>query len=122
MIYDGHAYCFLTQEIASEGFADPAEYWRWLQLFMTFARQQPSWRCQDRHAAGMADSNSHAPFNIPVVLAGGGAGTIKGGRHLAFKGERLANLHLTLMDHMGVHVDQIGDSTERVDPRLLTLA
>ena len=74
------------------------------------------------YAAGMADSNSHAPFNIPVVLAGGGAGTIKGGRHLSFKGERLANLHLTLMDHMGVHVDQIGDSTERVDPRLLTLA
>ena len=73
------------------------------------------------YAAGMADSNSHAPFNIPVVLAGGGAGTIKGGRHLEFKGERLANLHLTLMDHMGVHVDQIGDSTERVDPRLLTL-
>ena len=43
MIYDGHAYCFPTQEIASEGFADPAEYWRWLQLFMTFARQQPIW-------------------------------------------------------------------------------
>ena len=40
---------------------------------------------------------------------------------MAFKGERLANLHLTLMDHMGVRVDQIGDSTERVDPRLLTL-
>ena len=74
------------------------------------------------YGAGMADSNSHAPFNIPVVLAGGGAGTIKGGRLLEFKDERLANLHLTLMDHMGVHLDRIGDSTERVDPHLLTLS
>ena len=73
------------------------------------------------YGAGMADSNSHSPVNIPIVLAGGGAGTLKGGRHLAFKEERLANLHLTLMEHMGVHVDQIGDSTEPVEPKLLSL-
>ena len=76
MIYDGHAYCFPTQEIASEGFADPAEYWRWLQLFMTFARQQPSWRCQDRHAAGMADMSKpwdlmpcRRPASAPAITA-----------------------------------------------------
>ena len=73
------------------------------------------------YGAGMADSNSHSPVNIPVVVAGGGAGTLRGGRHIAFKEERLANLHLTLMEHMGVHVDRIGDSTEMVDPRLLSL-
>ena len=74
------------------------------------------------YGAGMADSNSHSPINIPIVVAGGGAGTLKGGRHLVFKEERLANLHLTLMDHMGVRLDQIGDSTTRVDPQLLSLA
>ena len=76
------------------------------------------------YGAGMADSNSHSPNNIPIVLAGGGAGTLKGGRHIAFKDEdeRLASLHLTLMDHMGVHAESIGDSAERVDPRLLSLS
>ena len=73
------------------------------------------------YGAGMADSNSHSPRNIPVVLAGGGAGTLTGGRHIAFRHERLANLHLTLMDHMGVHVDRLGDSTDMIDPRLLSL-
>ena len=66
MIYDGHAYCFPTPEIASEGFADSAEYWRWLQLFMTFARQQPSWRRRDRapaDGAGMADMSRPWDFD-----------------------------------------------------------
>ena len=74
------------------------------------------------YGAGMADSNTHSPFNIPIVLAGGGAGTLTGGRHIAFKDERLANLHLTVMGHMGVHLDHIGDSTEKVEPRLLSLS
>jgi len=60
---------------------------------------------------GMADSNSHSPYDIPLVLAGGGAGTIKGGRHLRFKDTPLANLHITLLDNLGVRVDRIGDSS-----------
>ena len=60
---------------------------------------------------GMADSNSHSPYDIPVVLAGGGVGTIKGGRHLRFKDTPLANLHISLLDNLGVRVDRIGDST-----------
>ena len=58
MIYDGHAYCFPSPDVASEGFDDPAEYWRFLQMFMAHARKQPSWRKRDRAAAdgtGLAD-------------------------------------------------------------------
>jgi hypothetical protein len=73
------------------------------------------------YGAGIADSNSHAPVNIPFVLAGGGAGNLKGGRHTHFKDVPLANLHLTLMDQFGVHLDSIGDSTGRVEPRMLAL-
>jgi hypothetical protein len=73
------------------------------------------------YGAGMADSNSHSPYDIPIVLAGGGAGHLKGGRHIRFKNTPLANLHLTLMDQFGVHQDQIGDSTGRVDERILSL-
>jgi hypothetical protein len=73
------------------------------------------------YGAGIADSNSHAPVNIPFLLAGGGAGNLKGGRHTNLKGVPLANLHLTLMDQFGVKWDRIGDSTGRLDPSLLAL-
>jgi len=73
------------------------------------------------YGAGMADSNSHSPIDIPMILAGGGAGHLKGGRHIRFKNTPLANLHLTLLDQFGVHWDSIGDSTGRVDPKILSL-
>ena len=71
------------------------------------------------YGAGIADSNTHAPVNIPFLLAGGGAGNLKGGRHTNLKGVPLANLHLTLMDQFGVNWERIGDSTGRVEPGLL---
>ncbi|HEV3330295.1 MAG TPA: DUF1552 domain-containing protein [Bryobacteraceae bacterium] len=73
------------------------------------------------YGAGIADSNAHAVTNIPFLLAGGGAGSLKGGRHTNLKGVPLANLHLTLMDQFGVNWDRIGDSTGRVEPGLLAL-
>jgi Protein of unknown function (DUF1552) len=73
------------------------------------------------YGAGIADSNAHATVNIPFVLAGGGAGNLKGGRHTRLKDVPLANLHLTLMDQFGVNWKQIGDSTGRVDPGVLKL-
>ena len=56
-----------------------------------------------------------------MILAGGGAGAIKGGRHIRFRNMPLANLHLTLLDLFGVRRDQIGDSTGRVDAQLLAI-
>src|SRR6185295_9557879 len=73
------------------------------------------------YGAGIADSNSHSPIDIPMILAGGGTGYLKGGRHIRFKNMPLANLHLTLLDQFGVHREQIGDSTGRVDERILSL-
>ncbi len=73
------------------------------------------------YGAGIADSNSHSPIDIPMILAGGGAGHLKGGRHIRFKNMPLANLHLTLLDQFGVHQDRIGDSSGRVDAELLAL-
>ena len=48
-------------------------------------------------------------------------GHLKGGRHIRFKNMPLANLHLTLLEQFGVRRDQIGDSTGRVDARILLL-
>jgi len=63
------------------------------------------------YGAGMSDSNAHDPKNLPILLAGGGAGALKSGRHLRFaKDTPLANLHVTLLDKLGVHVEKLGDS------------
>ncbi len=66
------------------------------------------------YGAGMSDSNAHSPYDLPILLMGGGAGQLKGGRHIEYPGpERtpLANLHVTLLDKLGVDVDRFGDST-----------
>jgi hypothetical protein len=73
------------------------------------------------YGAGIADSNSHDPYDIPIVMAGKGTGFLKGGRHIRFRDVPLANLHLTLMDQFGVTMDKFGDSTGRVDVKILSL-
>jgi len=73
------------------------------------------------YGAGIADSNSHDPYDIPIVLAGGGTGFLKGGRHIRFTDVPLANLHLTLMEQFGVVMDKFGDSNGRVDTKILSL-
>jgi hypothetical protein len=63
------------------------------------------------YGAGMSDGNAHDPQNLPILLLGGGCGTLKSGRHIRYpKGTPLANLHVTLLDKLGVHIDKIGDS------------
>jgi len=67
------------------------------------------------YGTGMGDCNAHDPRSIPLVLAGGGAGALRGGRHIRYPKETpLANLHLTLLDKLGVRLDRIGDSTDRL--------
>ncbi|HYL39186.1 MAG TPA: DUF1552 domain-containing protein [Bryobacteraceae bacterium] len=64
------------------------------------------------YGAGMSDGNAHDPKNLPILLLGGGCGALKSGRHLRYPAATpLANLHIALLDKLGVHVDKIGDST-----------
>jgi len=69
------------------------------------------------YGAGISDGNRHNHDNLPILLAGGGAGTIKKqGQHLKFAPDTpLNNLFLSLLDRMGVHAETIGDSTGRVN-------
>jgi hypothetical protein len=72
------------------------------------------------YGTGMGECNAHDPRNIPVLLAGGGCGQLKGGRHIKYAKETpLANLHLNLLDKLGVHLDRMGDSTGRLDDHAL---
>jgi len=65
--------------------------------------------------AGMGDGNLHVPHNLPIVLFGGGCGTLAGNRHVRAKFDTpFMNLGLTLLEKAGVQVEQIGDSTGRL--------
>jgi hypothetical protein len=64
------------------------------------------------YGAGLSNSDRHTHSPLPTVVVGGGAGTIKGGRHVVYpEGTPLSNLHITLLDKVGVPVDKLGDST-----------
>jgi hypothetical protein len=64
------------------------------------------------YGSGMSDGNQHSHLNLPIMLAGGGAGHVKGGRHLRYpKNTPVTNLHLTLLDKLAIPMDSFGDST-----------
>jgi hypothetical protein len=73
--------------------------------------------------SGMGNPNVHDHSNLPIVLAGGGAGKLKGARHIKYAGQTpLANLHLTLLDKVGVRLERFVDSTGRVEEMLEPLS
>ncbi|MDE2929050.1 MAG: DUF1552 domain-containing protein [Acidobacteriota bacterium] len=68
------------------------------------------------YGSGMSDSDLHTPRNLPILVAGGGAGRLKGGRHVRFqKGTPLTNLYMTVLSQLGVPAERIGDSTGQVE-------
>ncbi len=67
------------------------------------------------YGTGMGDGDHHTPYNLPVILMGGGCGELEGGRHLRYAMHTpFMNLGVTLLDKVGVHVDSIADSTGRL--------
>ena len=67
------------------------------------------------YGSGMGNSSLHDHEKLPMLVAGGAATGLKGNRHIRFeKGVDLANLHLTLLDRVGVHLDAFGDSTGEI--------
>ena len=68
------------------------------------------------YGSGMGNSSIHDHDNLPVLVAGGTACGMRGGRHIRYKnGTPLANLHLTLLDRVGVHADSFGDSKGKME-------
>jgi hypothetical protein len=67
------------------------------------------------YGCGISNSNLHLHDNLPMLVAGGGAGQLKGGRHLRYPDDTpMTNLLLTLLDKMKVPVDRLGDSSGRL--------
>jgi len=68
------------------------------------------------YGSGMGDSDTHDHSNLPILVAGGAAGNMRGGRHIRFdKPTPLSNLHLTLLNRVGVPLETFADSNGRVD-------
>jgi hypothetical protein len=61
--------------------------------------------------AGMSDGNSHAPDNLPVLVAGDRPWRTEGGHLRVARDTPIGNLHVTLLNHLGVRVDHFGNST-----------
>jgi len=67
------------------------------------------------YGTAISDSNTHFHDDLPIALIGGRATGITGNRYIRYpKGTPLANLHVTLLDKLGVHVDTFGDATGRL--------
>jgi hypothetical protein len=75
------------------------------------------------YGSGMGNPNVHDHVNLPIIVAGGAAGNMRGGRHIQYQqATPLANLHLTLLDKVGVHLDSFADSDGKLDELFQPLA
>jgi hypothetical protein len=75
------------------------------------------------YGSGMGNPNVHDHVNLPIIVAGGAAGNMQGGRHIRYSAATpLANLHLTLLDKVGVQLDSFADSNGKMDDLFEPLA
>ena len=75
------------------------------------------------YGSGIGNPNVHDHTNLPIIVAGGAGGGMKGNRHIRYDNPTpLANLHLTLLDKVGVKIDSFGDSTGKIGGLFDTLS
>ena len=67
------------------------------------------------YGCGISNSTQHSGENLPLLVMGGGAGKLKGGRHLVYTDRpSMANLLVSLMDKLDVPVEKLGGSTGKL--------
>ena len=69
------------------------------------------------YGSNLSVPTSHSQRDLPIIVAGGAAGRVRGGRHLRYPGDEtpLTNLYLTMLEKVGVPMDQLGDSTGKLN-------
>ena len=68
------------------------------------------------YGTGISDSNTHFHDDLPIALVGGKNAGIKGGRYIRYPADTpLANLHVSILEKLGVEVEAFGDSTGKLD-------
>jgi hypothetical protein len=97
----------------------------YMQEFARFLEKLEQTRDVDGHSmlhnsmivygSGNSDGNRHTHVNLPIILAGGGGGTLTPGRYVKFDGKPMSNLYLSMADRLGVTgLSRFGDSTDRL--------
>jgi hypothetical protein len=72
-------------------------------------------QCMVVYGSGISDGDRHNHDDLPILLAGGGGGTLRPGRHVRYpRGTPLSNLYLAMLDGLGVPVKTFGDGTARL--------
>ena len=72
--------------------------------------------CMIVYGGAIGDGNRHNHDNLPILLAGHGAGALNPGRHLKLDHETpMTNLYLSMLDRMGVPAQRVGDSTGKLE-------
>ena len=67
------------------------------------------------YGGGLGDSNDHAHFDLPELVVGGGAGRLRGGRHLRYpKDTPVNNLLVSMLDKAGLPAERFGDATGQI--------
>jgi hypothetical protein len=69
------------------------------------------------YGSNLSVPTSHSQRDLPILLAGGAAGRVAGGRYVAYPGDTtpLTNLYLTMLDKVGVPTETLGDSTGKLN-------
>jgi hypothetical protein len=68
------------------------------------------------YGSSLSDGNFHLHYDLPILLAGGGNGQLKGGRHIRYPEDTpMTNLFLTLLDKLDMPLENLGDSNGRLD-------
>lgn len=73
-------------------------------------------QCMIVYGAAIGDGNAHNHDNLPILLAGGGGGTLQPGRHVRLERETpMTNLYLGMLERLGVPAERVGDSTGKLE-------
>jgi hypothetical protein len=68
------------------------------------------------YGSGLSDGDKHLHYDLPLLLAGRGGGSLKPGRHVVYKPETpMNNLLLAMLERMHVPAETLGDSTGKLD-------
>ena len=121
-------YHFLTHHMGNqEKVLKVAKIERWyMERFARFLRQLDGMKEPDGssvldnsmivYGCAIGDGNRHNHDELPIVLAGGGGGTLQPGRHVLLPSAiPMTNLYTAMLDRMGVKAERVGDSTGRLE-------
>jgi hypothetical protein len=68
------------------------------------------------YGGGICDGDRHNHDNLPILMAGGGASGLKHGRRVVLDGEvPMTNMHLAVLERLGVQAERVGDSTGKLE-------